>query len=43
MVRWERGEVGSSSSDEDDIVGLLLWEGMAFGGVGRLDLVVEWL
>ena len=31
MVRWERGEVGSSSSDEDDIVGLLsLWVGMAF-------------
>ena len=34
MVRWERGRVGSSSSDEDDIVGLvlLLWEGV---GVGR--------
>ena len=39
MVRWEGGEVGSSSSDEDDIVGLLLlWVGIAFGGVGRLDL-----
>ena len=34
MVRWERGRVESSSSDEDDIVGLvlLLWEGV---GVGR--------
>ena len=35
MVRWERGEVGSSSSDEgDNIVGFVLWEGMALGGGG---------
>ena len=44
IVRWERGNVGSSSSDgEDDIVGLLLlWAGTAFGGVGRLDLYHLW-
>ena len=37
MVRWERGRVESSPSDEDDIVGLLLllWKGVAFEGMGR--------
>ncbi len=34
--------MGSSSSDEDDIVGLLLWAAIALGRVGKLGIWHLW-